>query len=196
MGIDNDAKFLEIAQSFLGNDKRLKLVCTDGAKWVEGNRDQKYDYIFIDCPPSLNMLTLNAMVAADSVIIAMQCEYYALEGLSDLLATVKKLQSTLNPELGVSGIIRTMFDNRNKLCVDVSQQLIEHFGNVVFQTIIPRNVRLAEAPSHGLPVLLYDKTSRGAAAYMALGSEMLRRRQQRIERQIKKQAPQLSESLV
>lgn len=139
---------------------------------------KRYDYILLDCPPSLNMLTVNALVAADGVMIVMQCEYFALEGISDLLNTIYQLQSTLNPALEVSGIIRTMFDGRNKLTTEVSAQLIEHFGNKVFQTVIPRNIRLAEAPSYGLPIQLYDKYSRGAAAYCALASELLRRTKQ------------------
>jgi chromosome partitioning protein len=137
-------------------------------------KDQ-YDYIFLDCPPSLNMLTVNALVASDAVIIPMQCEYYALEGLTDLVNTLKQLRDTLNPKLHVKGIIRTMYDGRNRLAAEVSSQLIDHFGNKVFQTVIPRNVRLAEAPSYGLPVQLYDKHSRGSTAYLALAGELLRR---------------------
>lgn len=134
-----------------------------------------YDFILMDCPPSLSMLTVNALAAAHAVIIPMQCEYFALEGLSDLLNTVKQLQATINPQLYVAGIIRTMMDARNRLCEEVSSQLIDHFGNKVFQTVVPRNVRLAEAPSHGLPVTLYDRNSRGSAAYMALAAEFLKR---------------------
>lgn len=134
-----------------------------------------YDFILMDCPPSLSMLTLNALVAAEAVIITMQCEYFALEGLTDLINTVTQLQNSVNPHLVVYGIIRTMFDPRSRLSVEVSSQLIEHFGNKVFQTVIPRNVRLAEAPSYGLPAYLYDKNSRGAAAYLALASEWLKR---------------------
>lgn len=134
-----------------------------------------YDYILIDCPPSLNMLTLNAMVAANSVLVPMQCEYYALEGLSALMGTLKNIQETVNPELHLEGILRTMFDNRSRLTTDVSDQLIEYFGNKVFRTCVPRNIRLAEAPSHGLPVLNYDKASRGALAYIALAGEMIRK---------------------
>lgn len=136
---------------------------------------EKYDYIFIDCPPALNMLTVNALVAADAVIIPMQCEYYALEGLSALLDTINKIRKILNPSLRIEGLLRTMFDPRNNLSNQVSAQLVEHFGDKVYRTIIPRNVRLAEAPSHGLPVLLYDKSSTGAVAYLALVGEMLRR---------------------
>jgi chromosome partitioning protein len=135
----------------------------------------QYDYILIDCPPSLNMLTLNALVAANSVLIPMQCEYYALEGLSALMSTVKSIQDTVNPELHLEGILRTMFDDRSRLTKDVSEQLLEYFGDNVFRTCVPRNVRLAEAPSHGLPVLLYDRTSRGALAYIALAGELLRK---------------------
>jgi chromosome partitioning protein len=134
-----------------------------------------YDYIIIDCPPALNMLTVNALVAAQGVIIPMQCEYYALEGLTALLDTIEKIRTTLNFELRVEGLLRTMFDPRNKLANDVSAQLLDHFGEQVFNTIIPRNVRLAEAPSHGVPVMLYDKTSQGARAYLALAGEMLRK---------------------
>jgi chromosome partitioning protein len=132
-----------------------------------------YDFILIDCPPSLNMLTLNAMVAADSLLIPMQCEYYALEGLSSLMATLKNIQETVNPKLHLEGILRTMYDDRNRLTKDVSEQLLRYFGDKVFRTCIPRNIRLAEAPSHGLPVLSYDKASRGALAYIALVSEMM-----------------------
>lgn len=144
------------------------------AEALQPIRDQ-YDYILVDCPPSLNMLTLNAMVAADSVLIPMQCEYYALEGLSALMSTLRNIQSSVNPELHLEGILRTMFDNRSRLTKDVSDQLIEYFGDKVFRTTVPRNIRLAEAPSHGLPVLQYDKSSRGALAYIALAGEMIRK---------------------
>jgi chromosome partitioning protein len=135
----------------------------------------QYDYLLIDCPPSLNMLTLNAMVAADSLLIPMQCEYYALEGLSALMSTLKNVQNTINPNLYLEGILRTMYDDRNRLTKDVSEQLIRYFGDKVFRTCIPRNIRLAEAPSHGLPVLSYDKSSRGAIAYITLAGEMIRK---------------------
>jgi chromosome partitioning protein len=134
-----------------------------------------YDYIIIDCPPALSMLTVNAMVAAEGVLIPMQCEYYALEGLSALMQTIEKIKSNLNPGLEIEGILRTMYDPRNSLTVDVSTQLITHFGDKVYGTVIPRNVRLAEAPSYGLPALAYDKNSRGAIAYLALAGEMNRR---------------------
>ena len=141
--------------------------------------DERYDYILIDCPPSLNMLTLNGMVAADGVIIAMQCEYYALEGLSALMDTIGGISQNLNPALKVEGILRTMYDPRNSLTNDVSDQLHSHFGEQVYRTVIPRNVRLAEAPSHGLPAMHYDKYSRGARAYMALAGEIIRREEKR-----------------
>lgn len=135
---------------------------------------EHYEYILIDCPPSLNMLTLNALVAANSVMIPMQCEYYALEGLSALLETVESIRSTVNPGLQIEGLLRTMYDPRNNLSNDVSGQLLLHFPKKVYRTVIPRNVRLAEAPSHGIPVLNYDKSSRGALAYLALAGEILR----------------------
>jgi len=137
-------------------------------------KDQ-YDYILIDCPPSLNMLTLNAMVAANSVLIPMQCEYYSLEGLSSLMTTLRNVRDSVNPNLYLEGILRTMVDTRSRLGKDVSDQLMEYFGDKVFRTTIPRNIRLAEAPSHGVPVLAYDKASRGAIAYIALAGEMIRK---------------------
>ncbi len=135
----------------------------------------EYDFIFIDCPPALNMLTVNALVAADAVMIPMQCEYYALEGLAALLETIEKIRTHLNPGLQIEGLLRTMYDPRNNLACQVSAQLLEHFGEKVYRTIIPRNVRLAEAPSHGLPIIKYDRASRGALAYLALAGEMLNR---------------------
>ena len=141
---------------------------------LESTRD-RYDYVIIDCPPALNMLTVNALAAADSVMVPVQCEYYALEGLSALLDTVEKIRRILNRSLEVDGLLRTMYDPRNNLSGQVSQQLIKHFGDKVYSTVIPRNVRLAEAPSHGLPALLYDRNSSGALAYLALAGEVLRR---------------------
>ncbi|MCK4608280.1 MAG: ParA family protein [Gammaproteobacteria bacterium] len=134
-----------------------------------------YDFILIDCPPTLNILTLNALVAADSVLIPIQCEYYALEGLTGLLHTIRKLVAGVNASLSIEGLLRTMYDGRNRLTLDVSEQLVTHFPDKVYHTIIPRNVRLAEAPSHGLPVLLYDKRSQGAVAYLALAAEIVRK---------------------
>lgn len=134
-----------------------------------------YDFILIDCPPSLNMLTVNALVAADSVLIPMQCEYFALEGLTALMGTIERMRRSANPKLQIEGLLRTMYDGRNRLTIEVSEQLVAHFGEKVYSTVIPRNVRLAEAPSHGMPVLLYDKQSQGAVAYLALAGEILRR---------------------
>ena len=134
-----------------------------------------YDYIVIDCPPSLSLLTINGLVASDTAMIPMQCEYYALEGLSALINTISRITASLNPDLEVEGIVRTMYDPRNSLTKDVSDQLANHFGEKLYRTVIPRNVRLAEAPSYGLPVLYYDKQSRGARAYLALASELARR---------------------
>ncbi|MDA1073246.1 MAG: AAA family ATPase [Proteobacteria bacterium] len=136
---------------------------------------ENYDFIVIDCPPSLNILTLNALIAADSVLIPMQCEYYALEGLSALLETIDTVRERGNPSLEIEGLLRTMYDPRNGLTRDVSRQLLKFFGDQVFRTVIPRNVRLAEAPSHGLPAILYDRQSRGAVAYMALAGELTRK---------------------
>ncbi len=135
----------------------------------------KYDFILLDCPPSLSLLTINGLVAADAVIIPMQCEYYALEGLSALVTTIRRISANLNPSLEIEGIVRTMYDPRNSLTRDVSLQLLDHFGDKVYRTVIPRNVRLAEAPSHGLPVLYYDRLSRGSKAYLALAGEINRR---------------------
>jgi chromosome partitioning protein len=134
-----------------------------------------YDFVFIDCPPSLNLLTINAMAAADSVLVPMQCEYFALEGLTALMDTISKLAAVVNENLKIEGLLRTMYDPRNRLSNEVSDQLKKHFGNKVYRTVIPRNVRLAEAPSHGKPAMYYDKYSAGAKAYLALAGEMLRR---------------------
>jgi chromosome partitioning protein len=134
-----------------------------------------YDFIFIDCPPSLNLLTINAMAAADSVLVPMQCEYFALEGLTALMDTISKLAAVVNENLKIEGLLRTMYDPRNRLANEVSDQLKKHFGNKVYRTVIPRNVRLAEAPSYGKPAMYYDKYSAGAKAYLALAGEMLRR---------------------
>ncbi len=132
-----------------------------------------YDYIFIDCPPSLGLLTLNALVAADSLLVPMQCEYYALEGISMLLRTFNLIKDSFNPELEIEGILLTMFDGRNTLANQVSDELRRHFGDKVYRTLIPRNVTLAEAPSHGKPVILYDIRSRGAQSYLDLAKEMI-----------------------
>ncbi len=134
----------------------------------------KYHYILIDCPPSLSLLTLNALTAADGVLVPMQCEYFALEGLTALLNTIKAVKQRLNPKLELEGILRTMFDVRNNLGNDVANQLTKHFGDKVYRTVVPRNVRLAEAPSHGLPINLYDRESRGAISYLGLAGELIR----------------------
>jgi chromosome partitioning protein len=136
---------------------------------IEGD----YDFVFIDCPPALNLLTVNGLCAAHAVMIPMQCEYYALEGLSDLVQTIKKVRVNLNPKLEIEGLLRTMYDPRNTLAQQVSEQLQQHFGDKVYRTVIPRNIRLAEAPSHGVPALTLDRQSKGALAYLALAGEML-----------------------
>jgi len=150
-----------------GRESRLRSALT--------RVEDEYDFIIIDCPPSLNMLTVNALVSANGVLIPMQCEYYALEGLSSLIETIDQVKTSVNPNLEIEGLLRTMYDPRNKLAMDVSDQLLEHFGDQVYRTVVPRNVRLAEAPSHGLPVLNYDKTSRGALAYFSLAGEVIRK---------------------
>ncbi len=137
--------------------------------------ESDYEFILIDCPPALNLLTVNGLCAAHAVLIPMQCEYYALEGLSDLVQTIKKVRANLNPRLEIEGLLRTMYDPRNTLAQQVSAQLQQHFGDKVYRTVIPRNVRLAEAPSHGVPALGFDSASKGAQAYLALAGEMLNR---------------------
>lgn len=157
----------------------VELITVDGRerrlRAALGQVQSQYDHILIDCPPALNVLTLNGLVAADGVIIAMQCEYFALEGLSALLDTVEQVRGSVNVGLRVEGILRTMYDPRNSLTNAVSSQLHEHFGSKVYRTVIPRNIRLAEAPSHGVPAMHYDKHSRGSRAYMALAGEIIRR---------------------
>src|SRR5437868_2047206 len=148
-----------------GRETRLKAAL----ERVSGD----YDFVLIDCPPSLSLLTVNALTAAQRVLIPMQCEYYALEGLSDLVSTIKRVRSHLNPQLEIAGLLRTMYDPRNMLSQQVSQQLEVHFGDKVYRTLVPRNVRLAEAPSYGVPAVLWDATSKGAQAYLALASEIL-----------------------
>ena len=134
-----------------------------------------YDFILIDCPPSLSLLTVNAFAAAEQVLIPMQCEYYALEGLSDLVGTIKRVRANLNPQLEIAGLLRTMYDPRNTLSQQVSRELETHFGDKVYRTVVPRNVRLAEAPSYGVPAVLWDASSKGAQAYVALASEIMGR---------------------
>jgi chromosome partitioning protein len=161
----------------------VQLMQREGRESRLGRRLQpvvgRYDYILIDCPPSLNMLTLNALTAASAVLIPIQCEYYALEGLSALLETVEQIREAVNPGLEVEGLLRTMYDARNNLANEVSDQLLQHFGDKVYRTIIPRNVRLAEAPSYGAPIIKYDSASRGAIAYLALAAELVRRQKER-----------------
>jgi chromosome partitioning protein len=154
-----------------GRERRLRMALAEVA--------DSFDYILVDCPPSLNMLTLNGLVAADGVLIAMQCEYFALEGLSALISTINSIADSVNQTLEIEGIVRTMYDPRNSLTNEVSSQLHSHFGEKVYRTVVPRNVRLAEAPSHGLPAMYYDKYSRGSKAYMALAGEVIRREEQR-----------------
>ena len=150
----------------IGRESRLKLALED--------IQEEYDYIIIDCPPTLNMLTVNALVASDGVIIPMQCEYFSLEGLADLNNTIKQIAKLINPKLHIQGILRTMYDPRSSLTSAVTAKLRKYFGNRVYRVSIPRNVRLAEAPSHGLPALIYDRNSKGSMAYLALAGEILR----------------------
>jgi len=151
----------------IGREAKLKTALAE--------LNNEYDFILMDCPPALNLLTVNALTAAQAVIIPMQCEYYALEGLSDLVNTVKRVRQHLNGNLHIEGLLRTMFDSRNMLSQQVSAQLMQHFGEKVYETVIPRNVRLAEAPSHGMPVTVYDKSSKGSQAYLALSKEVIKR---------------------
>ncbi len=162
---------LTAAEVGLMQRERREFVMTEALS----QQPSRYDYIIIDCPPSLNILTVNALVAATGVLVPMQCEYYALEGLSALLDTVEGIRAGANPKLQIEGLLRTMYDARNSLSRDVSRQLIQYFGDKVYRTVVPRNVRLAEAPSHGLPVTMYDLSSRGSLAYQALASEMRKR---------------------
>lgn len=153
----------------IGREMRLRKALTE--------IEDQFDYILIDCPPSINMLTVNALTAATGVLIPMQCEYYALEGLSSLINTIDQIRAAVNPRIELMGLLRTMFDPRNNLANEVSGQLILHFGDKVYRTVIPRNVRLAEAPSFGMPALYHDKSSRGALAYLALAGEIIRRQE-------------------
>ena len=162
---------LTAAEVGLMQKERREFVVAEGLS----KQPPPYDYIIIDCPPSLNILTVNALVSATGVLVPMQCEYFALEGLSALLDTVEGIRVSANPQLQIEGLLRTMYDARNSLSRDVSRQLIQYFGDKVYRTVVPRNVRLAEAPSHGLPVTLYDRGSRGSLAYRALASEMQKR---------------------
>lgn len=168
IGANSDLVAAEVElMTVIGRELRLRQA-------LDAVRD-RYDFIIIDCAPSLNILTVNGLVAADGVIIPMQCEYFALEGLAALIDTIEQVAQTVNPNLHITGILRTMFDPRNTLATDVSAELLTHFPDRLFETIIPRNVRLAEAPAHGMPVLNYDRASRGAMSYLALAAELLRR---------------------
>ncbi len=157
---------LELATE-IGREHKLKFVLASLA--------DKYRYIIIDCPPSLSLLTINAMTAADSVLIPLQCEFYAMEGFSQILHTIKLIQKMVNPQLTVEGILLTMYDARGNLSKDVAEEIRTHFSGQVFESVIPRNVRLAEAPSHGKPIIYYDITSRGAASYLQLAREIIQR---------------------
>ncbi|GGO77358.1 chromosome partitioning protein Soj [Marinobacterium nitratireducens] len=168
IGANGDLTAAEVELlSLARREFRLKMALDEVA--------DEYDFILLDNPPSLNLLTVNALACSSGVIIPMQCEYYALEGISALVGTINKINQRLNPELRIEGILRTMFDPRMSLTRDVSSHLVDYFGDKVYRTVIPRNVRLAEAPSHGLPALLYDKSSRGALAYLALAGELIRK---------------------
>jgi len=156
----------------------VELVDMDDREYILRNAleplREKYDYIFIDCPPSLELLTVNALAAADSVLVPVQCEYYALEGIADLTTTIKMINANINPKLEIQGIVLTMFDGRTNFSEQVAQEITRFFGNKVYKTRIPRNIRIAEAPSHGKPVIAYDRISRGSAAYLKLGIELVK----------------------
>ena len=156
----------------------IELVTAENREYRLKNalrQDLPYDYVILDCPPSLNLLTLNALVAVDSVVVPLQCEFYALEGLSHLVKTIERVQKSFNPSLEIQGIVLTMFDKRNRLSVQVENDVREHFGETVYKTVIPRNVRLSEAPSFGLPAIVYDMNCAGAQAYIQLAKEMIGR---------------------
>ncbi|WP_256645830.1 ParA family protein [Thermomonas paludicola] len=215
-GIDKRELAASVTEVLLGEAQPRSAImrCEDGYDLLPGNTDltaaelqlmgvegregrlkhaladirDGYDFIIIDCPPSLSVLTLNALTAADSVLVPMQCEYYALEGLSALIDTINGLKGRFNPQLEIEGVLRTMFDVRNNLANAVSAELTNHFGELVFRTIIPRNVRLAEAPSHGQSIIGYDKSSRGSVAYLGLAGEVLRRQRERAQKQKEKAA--------
>lgn len=203
-GIDKQQLTHSILEVLLGECEVTQAICTTqaGYELIPANREliaveaelskvnrkeyclarvlakvkDRYNFLVVDCPPALNMLTVNALVAADSVLVPMQCEYYALEGLSGLIDTIQSLQKTVNPKLAIEGLLCTMYDSRNRLTGEVHAQIKSHFGEKVFETVIPRNVRLAEAPSFGLPAWIYDQQSQGAQAYMKLAQEMTGKR--------------------
>lgn len=167
---------LTVAEIRLLKTEQRECVLREAISTIQSN----YNFVLIDCPPSLNMLTVNALVAAQSVLVPIQCEYYAMEGLASLLKSIEQIRQAANHDLEIEGILRTMYDGRNRLALEVSEQLMKHFGDKVYQTLIPRNVRLAEAPSHGVPVISYDSASQGAIAYLALAGEILRRQETRL----------------
>lgn len=179
IGANNELSGIDLSLSQLADNHALLATAMQQLEQQQDRKAKKtYDYVIIDCAPSLSLLTINAMCAAQGVIIPMQCEYFALEGLADLSQTIERL-TQLNPTLHIRGVLRTMFDPRNTLANDVSNELVAHFGKTLFNTIIPRNVRLAEAPAHGLPVLMYEENSKGSQAYLALAQEIIKQSRQR-----------------
>ena len=175
IGANRDLAGVELT---LVDQPRREFVLKEALSKVESD----YDFILIDCAPSLNLLTINALCAATGVIIPMQCEYYALEGLADLSGTIDRIREVLNPDIRIRGVLRTMFDPRNTLANDVSQELITHFGDLMLETIIPRNIRLAEAPGHGMPVMFYERGSRGSLSYLSAAAELVRTAQKKVQR--------------
>ena len=168
LGANRDLAGVELA---IAEQEGREFILRDALQEIE----QAYDYIIVDCAPSLSLITVNALAAVDGVMIPMQCEYYALEGLADLTQTIDRIQQALNPELKIIGVLRTMYDARNALTRDVSEELEQYFGKKLYDTVIPRNVRLAEAPAHGLPVIYFEKSSKGAVAYLHLAAEMIKK---------------------
>ena len=181
--LEDSDKIVEYAKNIVSNDLSVREVenlskSSEVKKKNPINRvqtDKEYDYILIDCPPTLSLLTINALAGADGVIIPMQCEYYALEGLADLTQTIDRIQQVVNPNLEIVGVVRTMYDARNALTRDVAAELEQYFGKKLYDTVIPRNVRLAEAPAHGLPVIYFEKSSKGAVAYLNLAAEIVKK---------------------
>lgn len=175
IGANNDLSGIDLSLSQFANNHAILANAMQqlSASFEQNSKQKPYDYVLIDCAPSLSLLTINAMCAAEGVIIPMQCEYFALEGLADLSQTIERL-TELNPKLHIRGVLRTLFDPRITLANDVSNELVAHFGNIMFDTIIPRNVRLAEAPAHGLSVISYETQSKGAQAYLALATELIK----------------------
>ena len=163
----------------IAEQEQREFILRDALKQIENN----FDFILIDCAPSLNLITVNAFCAADSVLIPMQCEYYALEGLADLCQTIERINQTLNPNLEILGVLRTMYDGRSALTKDVSEELEQYFGDKLFQTVIPRNVRLAEAPAHGVPVMYFEKSSKGAVSYLTFAAELVKKMKKAAQKQ-------------